>query len=108
MASRLAAVVLGREPRDRSDATRALARSASTATTAGLGNPVLSLGEDSGSAVLTGIAFAFPLLALVLVALLLLLLVVAWRRLRRRAKVGDPGFEPGTSALSERRSNRLS
>ena len=26
----------------------------------------------------------------------------------RRAEVGDPGFEPGTSALSERRSNRLS
>ena len=25
-----------------------------------------------------------------------------------RAEVGDPGFEPGTSALSERRSNQLS
>jgi len=23
-------------------------------------------------------------------------------------RVGDPGFEPGTSSLSERRSNRLS
>ena len=26
----------------------------------------------------------------------------------RHAEVGDPGFEPGTSALSERRSNQLS
>ena len=106
----LAAVVLGAATAGSIHAGRALARSAATATTAGLGNPVLSLGEDGSSAVLTGIAFAFPLLALVLVVLLLLLLVVTWRRLRlrRRAKVGDPGFEPGTSALSERRSNRLS
>lgn len=29
-------------------------------------------------------------------------------RLSRIEEVGDPGFEPGTSALSERRSNRLS
>jgi 8-oxo-dGTP pyrophosphatase MutT (NUDIX family) len=28
--------------------------------------------------------------------------------LRRGAEMGDPGFEPGTSALSERRSNQLS
>jgi hypothetical protein len=27
---------------------------------------------------------------------------------RRRAEMGDPGFEPGTSSLSETRSNRLS
>ena len=28
--------------------------------------------------------------------------------LERAREVGDPGFEPGTSALSERRSNQLS
>jgi hypothetical protein len=28
--------------------------------------------------------------------------------IRRAGEMGDPGFEPGTSALSERRSNQLS
>ncbi len=35
-------------------------------------------------------------------------LVVASLPRARRAKVGDPGLEPGTSSLSEKRSNRLS
>jgi hypothetical protein len=33
---------------------------------------------------------------------------VANRQLRRLKGMGDPGLEPGASALSERRSNRLS
>jgi hypothetical protein len=34
--------------------------------------------------------------------------VVANRQRRRFKGMGDPGLEPGASALSERRSNRLS
>ena len=33
---------------------------------------------------------------------------IAPTEIRRAESVGDPGFEPGTSALSERRSNQLS
>ena len=33
---------------------------------------------------------------------------IAPTEIRRADRVGDPGFEPGTSALSERRSNQLS
>ena len=33
---------------------------------------------------------------------------ICTRRFRSAARMGDPGLEPGTSALSERRSNRLS
>jgi predicted DNA-binding protein (MmcQ/YjbR family) len=35
-------------------------------------------------------------------------LIVASLSRAQRAKVGDPGLEPGTSSLSEKRSNRLS
>jgi hypothetical protein len=42
-------------------------RPASTANTAGLGNPFLSLGEDAAALVLTIGAFALPLVALLLV-----------------------------------------
>ena len=62
---------------------RASARPASTATTGGLGNPILSFGEDVGSGTLTLLAFALPVLAFVLVLVLLAGLVAGWRRLRR-------------------------
>jgi len=65
-------------------AGRATLRPASTVGTAGLGNPVLSLGEDLGSLALVVFAFALPLVALLLVLLLLVGLVTAWRRLGRR------------------------
>ena len=62
---------------------RAAIRPASTVGTAGAGNPVLSLVEDAGSMVLTGAAFAVPVLAFLLVLALFAGLVVAWRRARR-------------------------
>jgi Domain of unknown function (DUF4126) len=68
---------------------RAAVRPASTVSTAGIGNPVLSLGEDAGSIVLTAVAFALPVLAFVLVLALLAGLFVAWRRMRRA--FGRPG-----------------
>ena len=64
-------------------AGRAAVRPVSTATTGGMGNPLLSLGEDAGSLVLVVTSFVLPLIALVLLVLLVLALVSAWRRLRR-------------------------
>jgi hypothetical protein len=60
--------------------TRTAARPISTAVTGGLGNPVLSLGEDGSSAVLSVAAVVAPLLAAVLAVIVLVLVVVLWRR----------------------------
>ena len=81
--STLGAIILGGTTAGSVHALRAAVRPVSTATTGGLGNPVLSLGEDAGSLVLVVAAFVVPLLALLLVVGLLVLLVVWWRRLVR-------------------------
>jgi hypothetical protein len=68
-------------------AIRTAVRPVSTASTAGLGNPVLSLGEDAGSLALVVLAFAVPVIAVVLLVLLVVpvaLRVRRWRRRRRR------------------------
>ncbi len=65
-------------------ATRAAVRPVATATTAGVGNPVLSLLEDVVSLVLSVLAIFAPLIALVLFIALLFVVVRAWQRLRRR------------------------
>ena len=59
-------------------------RPASTATTAGAGNPVVSLVEDVVSAALTAVAFVLPILAAVVVVAIVA--GGAWLvlRLRRR------------------------
>ena len=59
-------------------------RPLSTATTAGVGNPILSLIEDAGSAFLVLVAFVLPVLAFLLAVGLLVALFVGWRRVRRR------------------------
>lgn len=64
-------------------AVRSVVRPVSTVTTAGVGNPVLSLLEDVGSAVLTLFAFVVPVLAVVAVLCVLVLGLVLWRRRRR-------------------------
>jgi hypothetical protein len=79
----LAAVLLGGATAGTIHAGRAAVRPASTAATGGVGNPLLSLGEDLASLLLVVTAFVLPLLALVLVVLLLVGLVRAWRRVRR-------------------------
>jgi hypothetical protein len=65
-------------------AGRASLRPASTASTAGFGNPILSLGEDATALVLTILAFAVPVLALLLALALLAGVVTVAGRLRRR------------------------
>ena len=80
----LAAVLLGGATAGSIHAVRAAVRPASTATTAGVGNPILSLGEDLVSLALVVTAFAVPVLAVLLLLVFLLALVRWWRRLRRR------------------------
>lgn len=61
----------------------ATARGASTVTTAGLANPVLSTGELAASAGLSIMSILLPLLALAL-AVVLVILLVRWLTNRRR------------------------
>ncbi|HEX6288115.1 MAG TPA: DUF4126 domain-containing protein [Herpetosiphonaceae bacterium] len=65
-------------------ATRAAIRPVATATTAGMGNPVVSFAEDVLSLVMSLLAIFIPILAFVLFVLLLFLVVRSWRTIRRR------------------------
>jgi hypothetical protein len=78
-----AAVVLGAVTAGSVHLGRATLRPASTVTTAGVGNPVVSFAEDLGSGVLVVLAFLAPLLALALTIALVAAVVAGWRRLRR-------------------------
>ena len=78
----LLAVVLGALTAGSIHAGRSAVRPVSTATTGGLGNPILSLGEDLGSLTLVVVSFVLPLLALLLVIWLAVFL--ARRRFRPR------------------------
>ena len=78
------AVLLGGGTAGVVHAIRAAVRPAATAGTAGLGNPLLSLGEDAGSLLLVVLAFVVPLLAFVLLVLLLAPFARWWWRRRRR------------------------
>lgn len=73
---------------------RAMLRPVSTAGTAGTANPLLSLGEDVVSGVLTAVAFVLPLLAFLMVAGIFVALAAGWRRLARRR--GPPGASAPT------------
>ncbi len=84
---------------------KALSRPVVTATTVGIGNPVVSILEDIVTIVLTVLAIALPIVALILlilfIALFLLIIRWLWRRLRRRkrqqqAKVAGRGSGAGT------------
>lgn len=80
------AAVLGAATAGTLHGGRAAVRPASTATTGGLGNPVLSLAEDGASLALTVVAFAFPVVAVLLVMALLAGVIAAARRLRPSAR----------------------
>ncbi|WP_217914718.1 DUF4126 domain-containing protein [Miltoncostaea marina] len=75
------AAILGAATAETVHGGRAALRPASTATTAGVGNPVLSLAEDLGSLALTVLAFAAPLVALLVVLALLAAAIGGVRRL---------------------------
>jgi hypothetical protein len=63
---------------------RAAIRPAATATTAGIGNPVISFIEDVISFVLSILAFVAPLIAFGLFIVLAIMIVRTWRGVRRR------------------------
>lgn len=70
---------------------KAAARPVVTATTAGLGNPVVSVVEDIASATITVLSIVVPALAALLLAILLFLVL---RRIRRSRSAPDPkGFQ---------------
>lgn len=79
----LVAIALGAVTAGSIHAVRATARPVATAGTAGLANPLVSLGEDAASLVLLVVAFAVPVLALLLVAGLVAGIVSLRRRYRR-------------------------
>ncbi|MEA2132561.1 MAG: hypothetical protein QOC68_470 [Solirubrobacteraceae bacterium] len=66
-------------------ATRATVRPVSTTMTAGAGNPVLSLTEDIGSAVLSVVAVFAPILGALCLIVVVVVAVLWWRRVRRRS-----------------------
>ena len=81
-----AITVVGLVAAETAHGTRMAIRPFSTATTAGAGNPVLSLIEDAVSVSLSFAAIALPLLALLLVLALFAGAWIALRRLRERAR----------------------
>ena len=82
----LVAVLLGAGTAEGIHLGRSSVRPASSATTAGAGNPVLSLLEDAASAVLTGFALLVPVLAAVFVVGLVVLFLFWGRWLARRLR----------------------
>lgn len=83
-ASLLVSLIAGGTTAEAVHAARSAVRPLSTVGTAGIGNPVLSLLEDLGSALLTLFAFIVPVLAVLAVVAVLGLGLVLWRKGRRR------------------------
>jgi hypothetical protein len=83
-ASTIVSLIAGGSTAEAVHAARSALRPLSTVTTAGIANPVLSLLEDVGSALLTLFAFVVPVLAVVGVAAVLVLGLVLWRKRRQR------------------------
>jgi len=79
----VAAIVLGGAMAGSIHTGRTVLRPVSTATTGGLANPLLSLGEDVGSVLLVLLAFALPILAVLVVVAIVVAFLSAWHRLRR-------------------------
>jgi hypothetical protein len=67
-------------------ATKAGTRAVSSATTLGVGNPLVSVVEDVLAVVLLILTLLAPIFAFALVVFLCVLAVRAWRRVRRRAR----------------------
>lgn len=84
------ALIMGAVAAESTQGARATVRPLSTVTTGGVGNPLISLGEDGLSATLSFAAILVPLLALVLVAGVVVLVVWALRRARRRWRSTGP------------------
>jgi len=71
-------------------ATKAGTRAVSSATTLGVGNPIVSVIEDILAVAILILTVLAPIIAIVLVVVLVVLVVRAWRRLGRRLKPRAP------------------
>lgn len=86
--SPIAAMICGLIVAGSVHAAKSTARPAITASTAGMGNPVVSLVEDVVSGMTTFVAVVLPILALLFIGALLALFLwlgIRWRRLRSRS-----------------------
>jgi cbb3-type cytochrome oxidase subunit 3 len=103
MHSGVAAAIIGGVLAGGVHGAKALSRPAVTATTVGMGNPVVSVIEDIVTIALVVLAIVVPAAALILLVLFVVLFVLilrwAWRRLhrrkRQRAKVAGTGTSMG-------------
>ncbi|MCU0760140.1 MAG: DUF4126 domain-containing protein [Steroidobacteraceae bacterium] len=84
------AVIAGGGAAGLTQGVTALVRAKSTATTGGLGNPLIASGELGGAAALSLVAIFAPILALVLVVLAVWLAVKGLRRLFARRAGAAP------------------
>lgn len=70
-------------------ASSVLLRGASTATTAGAGNPIISTGEFIASVIGTIISIILPILAMIIIGFLILLIILQFRR--KKKNISDYG-----------------
>jgi hypothetical protein len=84
-ASLILSILAGGSTAEAVHAARAAVRPLATVGTGGIANPVLSLLEDLGSAVLTLFAFVVPVLAVLAVVGVIVFGLALWRRRRRRS-----------------------
>jgi Domain of unknown function (DUF4126) len=77
-------------------AAKSLTRVVSTATTAGLGNPFLSLAEDAAATAGIVLAFLVPILAAFCVVAIVALCVAALARVFPRRRPAPPGGNAGS------------
>jgi uncharacterized membrane protein len=94
----LVGLIAGGAPALTVHAGRSVLRGISTATTAGLGNPAISVGEDAVAVAGIGTAFFLPFvaafLAISLFALCVYALVVAKRRFSQKKRPASPAAPP--------------
>lgn len=62
-------------------------RAASTATTGGIGNPIVATTETAGAGIMSVLAFAAPILAVISTIVLIIIVLVLGRKLWRKFKV---------------------
>lgn len=79
-------------------ATKATVRPVVTATTGGLGNPVVSFGEDIIAFVVSVMSILVPILTFLLMAVSGVLLWRWWRRRKRNAQIAAPATAGGPPA----------
>lgn len=84
------AIVLGGGTSGAVQLTKAKVRLASSAATAGAGNPVISVIEDTGSLLGSAVALFLPILIILLMAATFTFLFLLGRRIRRRTGSGGP------------------